>query len=102
MTAFAKSWRDDKARNSSLRFRASHLRHQWLEAAGERRQRFPTTSGPRPQHRGTNMMNAVDWIFLTIFVGFAIVAGLRPTPDRSDERNTSQSKAIQIKAVVRG
>jgi len=48
------------------------------------------------------MMNAVDWIFLTIFVGFAIVAGLRPTPDRSDERNTSQSKAIQIKAVVRG
>jgi hypothetical protein len=39
MTAFAKSWRDDKAQNSSLRFRASHLRHQWLEAAGERRQR---------------------------------------------------------------
>jgi hypothetical protein len=44
------------------------------------------------------MMNAVE----TIFVDFAIVADLRPTPDRSDERNTSQSKAIQIKAVVRG
>jgi hypothetical protein len=48
MTAFAKSWRDDKAQNSSLRFRASHLRHQWLEAAGERRQRFPTTSARAP------------------------------------------------------
>jgi hypothetical protein len=49
MTVFAKSWRDDKAQNSSLRFRASQLRHQWLEAAGdERRQRFPTTSARAP------------------------------------------------------
>jgi len=78
MTAFAKSWRDDKQKLEST------IQGQPLTSsmAGSGRRRTAATVShhirPRPQHRGTNMMNAVE----TIFVDFAIVAGLRPTPDR--------------------